>query len=165
VYAARELSEAESGAFVADLAAAEAQSTGRAEAAAAVWERVERGLRLLGATAIEDCLQRGVPETIHALLQADVRVWVLTGDKRDTAVNIATRCRLLTSEMTRLDLLVTGACVCASMRACFNPSLCGRGRQRQDGRVLARSGRGPGRDRRRGRRQGMPGGLRPSGPV
>lgn len=43
---------------------------------------------LLGATAIEDRLQAGVPETISTLMRADIKIWVLTGDKQETAINI-----------------------------------------------------------------------------
>nr|CAI5828685.1 unnamed protein product [Callosobruchus analis] len=56
---------------------------------------IERKLKLIGATAIEDKLQDGVPETIAALLEADINVWVLTGDKQETAINIGYSCRLL----------------------------------------------------------------------
>ncbi|KAJ8973941.1 hypothetical protein NQ317_002445 [Molorchus minor] len=56
---------------------------------------IERKLKLIGATAIEDKLQEGVPETIAALLEADINVWVLTGDKQETAINIGYSCRLL----------------------------------------------------------------------
>lgn len=45
-------------------------------------EQLEENLELIGATAIEDKLQDGVPETLSALLKADIRLWVLTGDKR-----------------------------------------------------------------------------------
>ncbi|XP_015429019.1 PREDICTED: probable phospholipid-transporting ATPase IA [Dufourea novaeangliae] len=60
---------------------------------------IETKLRLLGATAIEDQLQDQVPETIQALLQADINVWVLTGDKQETAINIGYSCRLITQGM------------------------------------------------------------------
>nr|CAG4651584.1 EOG090X00X3 [Triops cancriformis] len=56
---------------------------------------IERDLVLLGATAIEDKLQDQVPETIAALLQANIHVWMLTGDKQETAINIAHSCKLL----------------------------------------------------------------------
>lgn len=46
-----------------------------------VSEQVERDLRLLGCTAIEDKLQEGVPECIKTLAEAGIRLWVLTGDK------------------------------------------------------------------------------------
>lgn len=47
-----------------------------------------QNLQLLGATAIEDKLQDNVPETIETLLKADIKVWILTGDKQETAINI-----------------------------------------------------------------------------
>ncbi|KAL8403728.1 hypothetical protein RB594_008833 [Gaeumannomyces avenae] len=50
--------------------------------------RIEADLELAGITAIEDKLQRGVPETIDKLRRANVKVWMLTGDKRETAINI-----------------------------------------------------------------------------
>ncbi|KAM3958124.1 ATPase phospholipid transporting 8A1 isoform 2-T2 [Aphomia sociella] len=65
---------------------------------------IENNLRLLGATAIEDKLQEGVPETISALLKANIYVWVLTGDKQETAINIAHSARLLHSNMPLLVL-------------------------------------------------------------
>ncbi|XP_068627807.1 probable phospholipid-transporting ATPase IA isoform X1 [Battus philenor] len=60
---------------------------------------IENNLRLLGATAIEDKLQDGVPETIAALLKANIHVWVLTGDKQETAINIAHSARLIHAAM------------------------------------------------------------------
>ncbi|XP_050561376.1 probable phospholipid-transporting ATPase IA isoform X4 [Spodoptera frugiperda] len=60
---------------------------------------IENNLRLLGATAIEDKLQDGVPETIAALLKANINVWVLTGDKQETAINIGHSARLLHAAM------------------------------------------------------------------
>ncbi|XP_029444131.1 probable phospholipid-transporting ATPase VD isoform X2 [Rhinatrema bivittatum] len=57
--------------------------------------RLETGLTLLGATGIEDRLQEGVPDTIEALRKAGIKIWMLTGDKQETAVNIAYACRLL----------------------------------------------------------------------
>jgi phospholipid-transporting ATPase len=64
---------------------------------------IETNLILLGATAIEDKLQEGVPETIAALLEAKIKVWVLTGDKQETAINIGYSCRLLQQGM---DLII-----------------------------------------------------------
>ncbi|XP_070615769.1 phospholipid-transporting ATPase VD [Erythrolamprus reginae] len=58
-------------------------------------ERLENKLTLLGATGIEDRLQDGVPETIDALRKAGINVWMLTGDKKETAINIAYSCKLL----------------------------------------------------------------------
>ncbi|KXZ56084.1 hypothetical protein GPECTOR_2g966 [Gonium pectorale] len=66
---------------------------------AEVSEKIERNLRLLGCTAIEDKLQEGVPECIRQLAMAGIRIWVLTGDKMETAINIGFACSLLTEEM------------------------------------------------------------------
>jgi P-type E1-E2 ATPase len=46
----------------------------------------------LGATAVEDRLQDDVPKTIEKLLKANIKVWMLTGDKLDTAENVARSC-------------------------------------------------------------------------
>ncbi|GIQ82394.1 P-type ATPase, subfamily IV, partial [Kipferlia bialata] len=65
---------------------------------------VEKGLTFLGVTAVEDKLQEGVPDTLDALRQAGVRVWVLTGDKLETAVNIAYSSSLFPMDATLLRL-------------------------------------------------------------
>uniref|UniRef100_A0A3Q3LTP8 Phospholipid-transporting ATPase n=1 Tax=Labrus bergylta TaxID=56723 RepID=A0A3Q3LTP8_9LABR len=64
-----------------------------------VYEQIESNLLLIGATAIEDKLQDGVPETIAKLAKADIKIWVLTGDKKETAENIGYSCSLLTDDM------------------------------------------------------------------
>jgi phospholipid-translocating ATPase len=51
-----------------------------------VSDEMERGLKLLGATAIEDKLQDGVPEAIADLKRAGIKIWVATGDKLETAI-------------------------------------------------------------------------------
>lgn len=53
------------------------------------YSSLEQGLTLLGVTAVEDKLQDCVPDTITALRRAGIKVWVLTGDKEETAVNIS----------------------------------------------------------------------------
>jgi phospholipid-translocating ATPase len=60
-----------------------------------VGEMIERDFELSGATAIEDKLQKGVPETIEKLRRANIKLWMLTGDKRETAINIGYSCRLI----------------------------------------------------------------------
>ncbi|XP_065355630.1 probable phospholipid-transporting ATPase IA isoform X1 [Calliphora vicina] len=60
---------------------------------------IENNLHLLGATAIEDKLQEGVPETIASLLDAGIYIWVLTGDKQETAINIGHSCKLISPSM------------------------------------------------------------------
>uniref|UniRef100_A0A914VDH4 Phospholipid-transporting ATPase n=1 Tax=Plectus sambesii TaxID=2011161 RepID=A0A914VDH4_9BILA len=65
----------------------------------AIYEEIETDMTLIGATAIEDKLQDGVPETIANLAAANIKIWVLTGDKQETAINIGYSCRLLTENM------------------------------------------------------------------
>uniref|UniRef100_A0A8C5C3G8 Phospholipid-transporting ATPase n=1 Tax=Gadus morhua TaxID=8049 RepID=A0A8C5C3G8_GADMO len=64
-----------------------------------VYEQIENDLLMIGASAIEDKLQDGVPETIANLAKADIKIWVLTGDKKETAENIGFSCQLLTDNM------------------------------------------------------------------
>ncbi|KAK0619755.1 hypothetical protein B0T14DRAFT_496424 [Immersiella caudata] len=66
----------------------------RQEQIEAAAEIVEQSFDLAGATAIEDKLQHGVPETIDNLCRANIKVWMLTGDKRETAINIAHSARI-----------------------------------------------------------------------
>ncbi|XP_068599691.1 phospholipid-transporting ATPase VA [Brachionichthys hirsutus] len=75
--------------------------------------RLETNLQLLGATGIEDRLQDGVPETIASLRSAGLQVWVLTGDKQETAVNIAYACKLLDPEEEILTLNADSQEACA----------------------------------------------------
>uniref|UniRef100_A0A8B9D4Z5 Phospholipid-transporting ATPase n=1 Tax=Anser cygnoides TaxID=8845 RepID=A0A8B9D4Z5_ANSCY len=63
------------------------------------YELIEKNLQLLGATAIEDKLQDKVPETIETLMKADIKIWILTGDKQETAINIGHSCKLLRKNM------------------------------------------------------------------
>ncbi|PPS12170.1 hypothetical protein GOBAR_AA08472 [Gossypium barbadense] len=64
-----------------------------------VAELIEKEFILIGATAIEDKLQEGVPNCIQTLSRAGIKIWVLTGDKIETAINIAYACNLLNNEM------------------------------------------------------------------
>ncbi|GAM82430.1 hypothetical protein ANO11243_004100 [Dothideomycetidae sp. 11243] len=68
-------------------------------------ELIEQSLELTGATAIEDKLQRGVPEAVDKLRRGNIKMWMLTGDKRETAINIGHSCRLIKdySTVTILD--------------------------------------------------------------
>jgi phospholipid-transporting ATPase len=63
-------------------------------------ELIETDLVFLGATAIEDRLQDGVPDTIHTLQTAGIKIWVLTGDRQETAINIGMSCKLISEDMT-----------------------------------------------------------------
>ncbi|KAK2994397.1 hypothetical protein RJ640_029512 [Escallonia rubra] len=64
-----------------------------------VAELIERDLTLIGCTAIEDKLQEGVPSCIETLSRAGIKIWVLTGDKMETAINIAYACKLINNDM------------------------------------------------------------------
>jgi phospholipid-transporting ATPase len=77
-------------------------SGNRAEELEKAAEILEHDFYLLGATAIEDRLQDGVPETIHTLQEAGIKVWVLTGDRQETAINIGMSCKLVSEDMTLL---------------------------------------------------------------
>ncbi|KAJ4359400.1 drs2 neo1 protein [Ascochyta clinopodiicola] len=68
-------------------------------------DMIEQELELCAATAIEDKLQNGVPEAIDKLRRAKIKMWMLTGDKRETAINIGYSCRLIKeySTVTILD--------------------------------------------------------------
>jgi len=59
------------------------------------YDLLERNLDLLGITAIEDKLQEQVPQTIHCMREANIKVWMLTGDKYSTAIQIAHSCNLI----------------------------------------------------------------------
>jgi len=65
----------------------------------AVAEELEVEFELVGSTAIEDKLQEEVGRTIHDIKRAGIKVWVLTGDKVETAINIGYACRLLSNDM------------------------------------------------------------------
>lgn len=67
-------------------------------------DEIEQGLTLLGGTAIEDNLQEGVPRSIELLAKAGIKLWVLTGDKIETAINIGFSCNLLDPEMRLLTI-------------------------------------------------------------
>ncbi|QPH03861.1 hypothetical protein C2857_000256 [Epichloe festucae Fl1] len=73
---------------------AETSLVSRQELIEEAGEIIEQKLELAGATAIEDKLQEGVPETIDKLRRANIKVWMLTGDKRETAINIGHSARV-----------------------------------------------------------------------
>ncbi|GJP56681.1 hypothetical protein CLOM_g15736 [Closterium sp. NIES-68] len=99
----RELSEEECGAWLERFEAARRSLSAEREALVdAAAEEIEQGLTLVGATAVEDKLQQGVPEAIDRLAQAGIKIWVLTGDKLETAINIGFACSLLRDDMKQI---------------------------------------------------------------
>ncbi|XP_063080436.1 phospholipid-transporting ATPase IF isoform X1 [Cavia porcellus] len=77
----------------------------REEKLAEVFQFIEKDLILLGATAVEDRLQDKVRETIEALRMAGIKVWVLTGDKHETAVSVSLSCGHFHRTMNILELI------------------------------------------------------------
>jgi phospholipid-transporting ATPase len=75
---------------------------GRGNLLRSVATNIECNIHILGATGIEDKLQDGVPEAIESLRQAGMKVWILTGDKQETAISIGYSCKLLTNDMTQI---------------------------------------------------------------
>lgn len=69
-----------------------------------LFAEIERELTFIGCSAIEDKLQEGVPDTINTLLECNIKVWVLTGDKQDTAQEIAKSCNLIRPDMFLVNL-------------------------------------------------------------
>lgn len=97
--AQKELSEDEYREWTKKYDIAAAAVHGREEKMEEVSDAIERDLFLLGGTAIEDRLQDGVPDTIALLAEAGIKLWVLTGDKVETAINIGFSCNLLDNDM------------------------------------------------------------------
>ncbi|KAH9476290.1 Putative phospholipid-transporting ATPase C24B11.12c [Psilocybe cubensis] len=75
---------------------------------------IEHSLTILGATALEDKLQEGVPEAIEMLHRAGIKLWILTGDKLQTAIEIGYSCNLLKNDM---DLMILSAATLEQTRA------------------------------------------------
>ncbi|XP_063858808.1 phospholipid-transporting ATPase IF-like isoform X2 [Scylla paramamosain] len=100
----RELSDQQYQLFATQLTQARMMMEGREEAVRKVMDQMEAELTLLGATGVEDLLQEGVQETLESLRVAGIKVWVLTGDKVETAVNIAYSCGHFKRFMTVLSL-------------------------------------------------------------
>ena len=64
-----------------------------------IYDKIEKNLYLIGCTIVEDKLQDKVPETIKDLRNANIKIWMLTGDKMNTAYNIGLSCNLISSNM------------------------------------------------------------------
>ncbi|KAL3381634.1 hypothetical protein AABB24_001646 [Solanum stoloniferum] len=98
----REMSASEFEEWQSSYEAANTAVIGRAALLRKVAGNVEKNLTILGASGIEDKLQEGVPEAIESLRVAGIKVWVLTGDKQETAISIGYSSKLLTNSMTQI---------------------------------------------------------------
>ncbi|XP_055585323.1 phospholipid-transporting ATPase IF isoform X2 [Uranotaenia lowii] len=90
--ARRKLTQIEFANFRNELIQANNSLTDRVTKVEECQRKIETGLELLGATAVEDALQDDVRDTLESLRKAGIKVWVLTGDKVETALNIALSC-------------------------------------------------------------------------
>jgi len=95
IIAHKEITQAEAAAWLSSYKAATMATKERDEAIAACGAKLELEMTLLGVTAIEDRLQDEVPEVIADLTRAGIIVWMLTGDKLETAINIGRSCNLI----------------------------------------------------------------------
>lgn len=76
----------------------------RQEAIDAAAEMIETSMTLLGATGVEDKLQSGVPKAIRTLFKANIKIWMLTGDRIETAVNTGFLSGLISEDSSQLLL-------------------------------------------------------------
>ena len=76
-----------------------------------IYNSIEKDLNFCGTAAVEDKLQEGVPRTIGTLLACNIRIWVLTGDKVDTAIEIGKSCNLIDDNMFLIFLTDDGELV------------------------------------------------------
>ncbi|KAF7708227.1 phospholipid-transporting ATPase ID isoform X2 [Silurus meridionalis] len=105
VLAYRDLSEEQWKEWAEHYRGADKATDFREDRLADAYEEIEQNMMLLGATAIEDKLQEGVAETIALLSLTNIKIWVLTGDKQETAVNIGYSCKMLTDNMTEIFIV------------------------------------------------------------
>ena len=68
---------------------------------AQAYNQIEKGLIVIGVTAVEDKLQDNVENTLYSLRQAGIKIWVLTGDKLETAINISESCKHFSFDMNK----------------------------------------------------------------
>ncbi|KAF4147432.1 Phospholipid-translocating P-type ATPase C-terminal [Phytophthora infestans] len=102
VICSKELTEEEYVAWDVKYQEAVTSLTNRDERLEEVAELIETEMKMVGATAIEDKLQTGVPAAIANLAQAGIKIWMLTGDKEETAINIGHACQLINEGMQLL---------------------------------------------------------------
>ena len=110
------LSQEEFDSFMNEVKVASTSLDNKDELLSQAYEKVEKNLYIIGATIVEDKLQDNVPETIRDLHLANIKIWMLTGDKMDTAENIAKSCNLINEEMTVFRL-------CGNLKSGFEDAI------------------------------------------
>ena len=81
--------------------------TNREEKISEVQNEIEQNLKVIGSTGIEDQLGDRVPETIASLKEAGIKIWMLTGDMKDTAINVGHSCGLIDKDYKIVSLDVS----------------------------------------------------------
>ena len=113
------LDEEENEAFLQECKIAEQDISNREANLEAVYDKFERNMTIIGSTAVEDKLQDDVPQTNSALQKAGIKIWMLTGDKLETAENIAESCKLIKQGMDVVRL----ACLADVKKFCTQDKL------------------------------------------
>lgn len=104
VFAYREISDEEYSQFAHALHLADISLDNREYLLDEAAHIVEKDLIFLGASAIEDRLQNEVPETIEYIRNMGIKIWLLTGDKMETAITIGQSSRLLSKDMDLIKI-------------------------------------------------------------
>ncbi|KAJ3215202.1 Phospholipid-transporting ATPase IA [Clydaea vesicula] len=117
LYATKEISETDYEVWSTKYKEAAVSLENRSQLMEALEDEIENDLNFLGATAIEDKLQFQVPETIEKLQRAGIKVWMLTGDKRETAINIGYSCELIKEYS---ELILFKSCNKEELNTCIN---------------------------------------------
>eukprot|EP00916_Digyalum_oweni_P020201 GHVL01033709.1.p1 GENE.GHVL01033709.1~~GHVL01033709.1.p1 ORF type:complete len:1496 (+),score=226.00 GHVL01033709.1:443-4930(+) len=99
VFAKRHLSAEEHNTYQLSYKRALGSLTGKKEQLLSLAEMIETDLTIVGCIKLEEKLQTGVPETVQKLIDAGIRMWMVTGDKKETAVTAARSSNMLTSDM------------------------------------------------------------------
>ncbi|KAK2705448.1 hypothetical protein QYM36_015736, partial [Artemia franciscana] len=105
IYGTKYLSSEEYKSLNNELKVASESLENREEKLRIIYGKFESNLTLMGVTAVEDKLQDGVGETLEALREAGIKVWILTGDKVETAENISQSCGHIKSFMQKIKLI------------------------------------------------------------
>ena len=85
-----------------------------------LFETIEKNVKFCGTSAIEDKLQDGVPETINTLIACNIHIWLLTGDKVDTSLEIAKSSNLINDNMFLIFLTFNGGSIENKLRKLKN---------------------------------------------
>ncbi|CAD8067999.1 unnamed protein product [Paramecium sonneborni] len=100
--AQKELSQQQYDEWITKYLKAGLQTINRDELLLSLQDQIEKNLNLIGGTGIEDKLQDDVGITMQKILNSGIKIWVLTGDKLETAINISYACNLLNDSQQKI---------------------------------------------------------------